>query len=309
MNAPYLWDELNKWVGSYQPSTLHIKNTYSYNYFRRALYDRIISVGTWTIPEEWNRDYFLFFLYNIGFLAVIPTAEFGTIPQICSLNKVGVFLQPTDIIVRNDFLNFAGRINEDCALIKLTPDYMGINDIIQFYAGKLAELDGTLDQAFTNERFAYIVAAKGKSAAETLKKAFDIRNAGSPLAVVDKYSRGKAGDELEDQESPWDFLDLNIGENYISDRLLADYRTIMNMFDAEIGISNIQMEKKERLITAEVEQNQQETDSRLTTWTECLQRSISETIKLFPDLSGRLSFEPPKREGDVSNEADIDRIS
>ena len=51
------------------------------------------------------------------------------------------------------------------------------------------------------------------------------------------------------------------------------------------------MEKKERLISNEVESNSAETVSRFECFMDCLNESIKKTIKVFPSLEGQLSIE------------------
>ena len=53
--------------------------------FARYLLQKAISVFEWTLPETWNKDYFLYALYCFGHLAIVNTDKFGVIPQACGL--------------------------------------------------------------------------------------------------------------------------------------------------------------------------------------------------------------------------------
>ena len=190
---------------------------------------------------------------------------------------------------------YSETIYKGAGLIKLTGDYRGILDIVDFYAAELATLWSSIDQSIINSRFAYIIAANSEAAAATLKAIFDARNSGKPLMVYDKDKLKKKDSvdktaPLEDKE-PFDVLDLKVGENYITDKLLADYRRILVQFDTEIGIPNNPFEKGERLITNEVESNSAETVARFTYMMDCLKRSLDKTYKVFPELENTLKVE------------------
>ena len=66
--ADYRYENL--YNASRSPSTVHVKNTRLYRFFRKYLLERAISVFKWNLPEEWDKDYFLYKLYGIGFLAL-----------------------------------------------------------------------------------------------------------------------------------------------------------------------------------------------------------------------------------------------
>ena len=72
-------------VACNNPNSIHTQNTQLAAYFRRYLLQKAISVFDWTLPDNWNRDFFLYVLYCWGVVAVIKTDKFGVIPQGCAL--------------------------------------------------------------------------------------------------------------------------------------------------------------------------------------------------------------------------------
>ena len=241
----------------------------------------------------------------MGFLGIFDTnkyttkadEKYGIIPAPSTLSGIGVQMQPTLIRTANPHFQMKEPevIYKGAGLIKITGDYRGILDIVDFYAERLSILYSTIDQSIINSRFAYIVSANSTAAAATLKAIFDERNSGKPLIVFDKDKLKKTDsvdktNPLETQE-PFELLDLHVGQNYITDQLLRDYRVIMNQFDSEIGIPNNPVEKQERLVTNEVESNSAETVARFEYFMDNLQRSIERTLKVFPELKGQLSVE------------------
>lgn len=281
MYFPLNYETINNITGHFQPNTMKIQNTAAYHYWFRTLYQRLISTLDFELPEFWNKDLFYWLLFGVGFIPVFYEPKYGVIYQPGTLGDVGLWFQPTRCTVATTYVNrYNMKIGEDCELIRLTPDYFGAFDILYKYAGLLATLDGSINQAIVNQRFAYLALAKNKAAAETLKKAFDLRNEGEPLTVVDKFYDPKD----EEQEDPFTFVNFEVGRDYITDKQFADVQSILSMFNTEVGIPNIKYEKKERLVADEAVMNNAETDCRLDTWLEWLNMSIDKVNAMFPDI-------------------------
>lgn len=305
-NLPMYYDEINNMRGHKVPSTNICFSSDVYYYFWRSLYQRFASKFKWKVPDHWEKEIFEFTLYSMGFVGVFDTnkyartvnQKFGIIPAPATVFGIGPQMQPTKIRTANPyfFMPYNEIIYEGAGLIKITGDYKGLLEIVDFYAMRLAVLWSTIDQSIINARFAYIIAANSTAAAATIKAVFDQRNSGKPLMVFDKEAL-KKHDAIDSKTQPlettepFEFLDLQVGRNYITDKLLADYRRIMNLFDTEIGIPNNPIDKAERMVTNEVESNSAETVARFEYFMDCLKRSIDRTIKVFPELEGKLSVE------------------
>ena len=302
---PYYASTLNQMRGQQVPQFDININSEVYYYFWRSLYQRFVSKFDLGVPDHWDKDIYTFTLLGMGFVGVFDTDKyatslddrFGIIPAPATLSGIGVQMQPTQIRTANPYFTMPEpeTIYVGAGLIKLTGDYRGVLDIVDFYAERLALLWASIDQSIINAKFAYIVGANSESGARTLRAIFDARNSGKPLIVYDKdkLKKNDAVDKtspLEDDE-PFNFLDLDVGRNYITDKLLQDYRTIMQQFDSEIGIANVQYEKKERLVSNEIESNNVESVARFDYFLEHLQLSIKKTIKVFPELEGTLYAE------------------
>lgn len=302
IGLPFFYDEINNLRGHKVPSVGLCYDSETYFFFWRSLYQRLASKFEWKVPEHWDKEVFEFTLYSLGFVGVFdtnkyattPNQRFGIIPAPSTVHGLGVQMQPTKIRTANPYfyMPYDEIIYEGAGLIKLTGDYRGILDIVDFYAAELATLWSSIDQSIINSRFAYIIAANSESAAATLKAIFDARNSGKPLMVYDKEKLKKKDPDksinLDDKE-PFEVLDLRVGENYITDKLLADYRRILVQFDTEVGIPNNPFEKGERLITNEVESNSAETVARFTYMMDVLKRSLDKTYKVFPELKSELT--------------------
>lgn len=263
-----------------------VENDLNTRYFMRSLYQRAIAGTKFKLPTEWVifKRYFKNVLYSLGYIGVIDSSEYGKIPQICGFSGYGLALQPVKMLVNQPLVQFEGTIGEDCELIQLCGDYMGIWDIVEHYAIRLSTAITSFDCSLINERLSMIALAKNKSAAESLKYLYERIVAGEPFSVADKAIKGEGIDGKDDPI--WTFSQ-DVASQYISDKLLADMETILQQFDREIGIAAVG-EKKERLITDEVQLQQADTCARSDTWFESLSDSFDRVNKLFPELD--LSF-------------------
>ena len=100
-DPPYSYDEISLYNGMQTPSTIHVKNTAIRAYFFKYLFQKAISVFKWDIPEDWDKDYFLYTLFVFGYCSVINTNKFGVIPQHCTLSGYNIFYRPTTAIITN----------------------------------------------------------------------------------------------------------------------------------------------------------------------------------------------------------------
>lgn len=296
MYTPLNYDQINAVAGHYSPALVKSYNNLQFNYWERALYQRIASViKVEGLPEEWTgsrRDFFFYCLYRFGYVGIFKTPEFGLSFQPCTLSGYDFYYQPKRILVSNPLLSRQFEIGESCELLKLTPDFRGVFDIIVYFAEKLASLDGAISQSIINSRFAYLIAAKNKSAAEAAKLIFDKINAGEPMAVFDK-SMLLPDDPNSADSSPIQFIERTMTDKaYLTTDQLADMQTILNNFDAEIGIPSVPYQKKERLVTDEANMRQADSTARAKTWIDCLNDSAARINKMFgTSLNFYLTFD------------------
>lgn len=276
--APYMYDYINAEVSQHSPSTVHTKNTELQRFFARYLLQKAMSVFKWDLPETWDRDYFLFVLYGIGYIAVINTDKYGVIPQQCGLEGYNIFYQPKRALVTNPLLRGLRRleIGTQCTLIKLQPDYGSVMDLVGFYADMMALTAETAGVNLVNSRLSYVFFGKNKNTAESQKKLFDRVASGEPATFVDT-----ALYDVQSGNPSWIPFQQNVGQNYIAGDALADLRKWEMMFDTDVGIPNANTDKKERLISDEVNANNVEVTSKADLWLDQLQKSFAQTSKMF----------------------------
>lgn len=276
-NIPAMYGEIDLYNSSFSPSTVHVKNTMLQRYFRKYLLQKAISVFKWTLPEEWDEDYFKYTLYGIGYIAVLNTRTFGVICQGGALGGYNLYYRPSYIMITNPLIRetITANINTDCAVIKLQPDYSSIMDIVGYYADQMALASEALGMNLVNVKTGIIFGANDKAQAESFKKMFDKINGGDPAVVIGKNM-------LDDKGQPsWYPFVSNLKELYISDQVLSDMRKIEAMFDTEIGIPNANTDKAERLITDEVNANNTETATRCELWLESIRKGLKKANEMF----------------------------
>lgn len=275
----YGYDFINYYNSSIRPSTVHCQNTALFNYYVRYLIQKTMSVFEFeNIPENWNRNYFLYVLFCRGFLAVINTDRYGIIPQECELaDNITIFKQPKYAIITNPVFNKSkvAQIGKTTELIQLQPDYGNIMDIITTFADLMALCLETSGVNLINSKMSYVFFSENKSTAETFKKLYDKIASGEPMAVLDK-------DLLtEDGKPAWTMFSQNVGQNYIVDKIMISLKNIEDEFNTIIGIPNANTQKRERLISDEVLANDIDTKSIITTWIETLNDSMNKVNKMF----------------------------
>lgn len=281
---PFNYQEINEVAGLHKPGTQKSYNNETFAYWARALFQHAAFVIKFDLPDEWRGDLegiFKYWLYRFGFIGIYQDPERGLVFQPGTLSGFDFYYRPKRFIVTNPYADEVSReleVGKDVAIVKICPDYLGIWDIIDYYARKLADLSLSIDLSIINTRFAKIMGARNKAAAETLKKVLDKVNAGQPAVIYDE----KLLDDRTDKAAPFQEFGIDhLKENYITDKQLIDLQTVLNAFDNEIGIPTVPYQKAERLVTYEAESREVESASRVTVWIETLNSCFRDVEKLF----------------------------
>lgn len=302
MYLPFNYSQINTAAGTYNPSMVKSINNKTYAFWERSLFQRVCSVIEFDLPIEWDgniKDFFYYCLFKYGYIAISKNAEFGQFFQPCTLSGYDFYYQPTDALISNPQYNNRLSIGNECEILKLTPDYMGVWDIISYYAEKLSILDNAINMSLINNKFAFFLGARNKTAGEALKKMLDKANKGEPAIIYDL----KLLNDPTDKDIPfqtWERKDLK--SSYLTTDQLMDFQTLLNNFDTEIGIPVLPYQKKERMVTSEAESKVIDATSRSIVWYETLISSIDRVKKLYPDitLSVKLRYDPNEY-GGVNN--------
>ena len=293
MYIPLNYMKLNNINSHLIPQNVKYIDNVAFNYWERSLFQRCESVIEFTgIPEEWEGnilEFFYYCLFRFGFLCVWHDDNFGLVFNPCNISGIDFYYNPTTAIIANPAIKDGLRldIGKDCELIKLTPDYMGIWDIISYYAEKLSMLDSAVNMAIMNSKMSWLIGAKNKGVAETLKRVYDKMQKGEPLVIFDKVP-----DDPATKSEPFQFIEKDVKSSYIVTDLLHDMSTILHNFDCEVGIPTMNFEKKERMITNEAQSQIIDSMSRSTVWLDTLKETLSKVNKMFDlNIDCRLRYD------------------
>ena len=313
---PLNYDQINFAAGTYFPSPVKAYNNEAFKFWQRALFQRACSTIIIETPSIWEEHKNLMYwcLFAYGFCGVFDLDKFGKSFNPVSLDGYNFYYEPTRAILSNPAYNEAKQefeIGKDCQILKLTPDFQGIFDIVNYYAEELASMKCAINSAIINSKFAFVFAGKNKAANAVLKKIFDKISRGEPAV----FFEGKLANDPTDKDVPWQSLFRdNLKNSYILTDLLKDFQTILNNFDCEVGIPTIPYEKKERMVTSEAESRQIDATARNIIWFDELTRTM-EICNEFLGFTGsdklsvklRYNIEEGGAE-DGNSENDIDRI-
>ena len=297
MYTPLNYQQINIGAGSYNPSMVKSYNNKTFAFWERALFQRAQSVLDFEVPDVWDgkvKDFFLYCLFKYGFLIISENDEFGQFFQPGTLSGFDFYYQPKIAIIANPLLSAELEIGSECELLKLTPDYMGVWDIIWYYAEKLSVMDNAINMSLINNKFAFFLGARNKTASNALKKMLDLVNKGEPAVVYDM----KLLNDPTDKEMPFQQWQRdNLKNSYLTTDQLADFQTLLNNFDAEVGIPSVPYQKKERLVTDEANMRSFDAKARSLTWFNTLQTSIDDIKKLYPDIKLSVKLHYDETEG------------
>ena len=292
---PLNYQQINVAAGTYNPSNVKSFNNKTYAFWERSLFQRACSVLQFELPEDWQgsvKDFFYYCLFKFGYVAVFETDKLGKVFQPCTLNGYNFYYQPTEALISNPLYSDKLTIGEQCEIIKLTPDYFGIWDIISYYAEKLSTLDNAINMSLINNKFAFLIGARNKTAGEALKKMLDKVNRGEPAVIYDM----KLLNDPQDKAEPWQFLERkNLKDSYLTTEQLMDFQTLLNNFDTEIGIPVLPYQKKERMVVSEAESKIIDATSRSVVWFDTLSSCIGVVNKHFDmNIGVSLRYNPNK---------------
>lgn len=249
------------------------------------------------IPSYWDADYMKLNIFRNGLFGVTNVDGYGPLRLQCSRAGVNVYNSPTIMRVANAVIgNFDRTIGVDCELVYLFKNggyFYTTNDIITRYAELLAQCDATLNTTLINSRVAHIFKAETDAELKTYQKIYDDVTAGKPRTFVKKNAM--TGDISNDY--------LNVKQTYIGGEILDAKRTIMNEFLTEIGVNNANTDKKERLITAEIERNTGETMCLIDLWIYSINQCLTKVNKMFGlNIKCRKVDTNPQAESDDQSE-------
>lgn len=217
---------------------------YYQKYLLELIFGRFEITG---MPDWWDKDYVLENLFIDGLLCITET-EYGITPLRTGIAGQDLFMHPTECVISNSVIgSFRKLIGTECALVKISFTYRGISRMLARYSYMLASCDSSICVNLMNSKVTSVFEVEDKKQAEESKLMYDKISMGEPAVFVNK--RLNTGNNV---------TYLPAKQNYIADMVQDTKRTIINEFLTEWGINNANTDKKERLVSAEVNSNNEE---------------------------------------------------
>ena len=253
----------------------------NFNSFYFELLDKALSLFEWkNLPENIDSDMIEFFLLTRGHIAFFKSedkihATFGTPSDTLSENYTF-----TKYLITNPYISdgecFNLTVGTECIVVYNTPcDKVSItksvfNRTLRRTAGILADNMSSLNCLQINSRVQTMVTADNttiaKSAESVLKEMYD----GKPYKVITSTLANNI--EIENK--------TNVNSNTFSELInLNNY--MYAQFLHSIGIKSNESAKKERLITAEIDENDTECQINLNQMLKSRKKAVEKINKLF----------------------------
>lgn len=266
-----------------EPSAVNGKGNISYIYWRNYLMRLVVSTFKFNdFPTSWDIDYFRQVLFYGGYIGV---SEFNDVNMAlnCAYSGLNPYGKPSKLIFTNPVLGTYERtLGVDSELIYFdyfNEGFESMVNLVDRYAVLLATVDGSLNTSLLNSRVAYVFACSSKAQLRSLQKIYDDVTKGKPAVFM-------LGDDINKTA---DILFNNVKQNYIGNDLIVTKQSIINEFCTHIGITNSNTQKKERLISDEVESNNQLTKSLSDLWIDNLNRCFDKVRELYPYIKTTVS--------------------
>ena len=259
-------------------SGLSVTNTWIANFYRLYFYNKIYSILQVNgLPDSINERFFKNRILTRGFLGVFETEAYGLIASDVALTDLDIYYNPTKMdAVNPKFTEIYRRtIDVDGYLVKLSPNFETVLPIVYYYADLMAVAVQGIDSNVLNSKLAYVFACENQTQAESFKKMFDEIANGYPAVFADK----KLFDD--DGNLKVQLFNNNISNTFIADKLMKLKTDIENEFNAFIGLNTVNTEKKERLITSEVELSNNNNKILIELWKDTINDGLEKVNKMF----------------------------
>ena len=221
-------------------------NTRTYYRYVQRLTDLALSIFEWkNLPETVNERYIEMALFHNGCAVFFRDEVIGDLCLDClTAGSFNVYGDPVKRRAYSKYNNYQKQLTQEDSVI-IWNNYLHTNCIldIKSFAQRLSELDRIIDVNTNAQKTPVIVQASEKQRLTMLN-------------LYQKYAGNEPfifGDNSLDLNS---IKVLNTQAPYISDRIYELKTKIWNEALTYLGISNLALSKKERLITDEVQRLQ-----------------------------------------------------
>ena len=234
-----------------------VLNTETYLNYLERLRQVAISQFEWiNLPKSMNAEFLERCLYEFGKASLLKTKEYGFInAKAVGSSDLNIYMLPSSInCFSTDSLNedrklYNGFINEEtseydyCILVKNNQDMIPTEPTLRLFAWRLYEAERTCDTNIKAQKTPVLIVGDD-SLKLAMKNLFEKYDGNEPVIYADKKQLGTDTLRSLKTEAP-----------FIADKVMEYKKEIWNEALTFLGINNINVEKRERLVKEEANAN------------------------------------------------------
>ena len=258
-----------------------IVNDKTYFDYLERLKKIALSMFEWVnLPESMNQRYLEECLFYKGMASLLKDEKYGFInTQCCSNGQINIYGLPTSLNCYSfgyqaDRKLYTGLKNENsekdsCILVMNTWEKIPTASTIELFALRLYEAERTCDVNIKAQKTPVLLTVD-ESQRLTMENLYSQYDGNRPAIFGDKHQLGENV-----------LRAINTEAKYITDKVTEYKKSIWNDALTFLGINNIAVNKKERLVTDEANYNNEVTNLNLQSFLIPRQEACKEFNELF----------------------------
>ena len=282
--------KLNLWGLLVKEKTALTQNQLSMTNYYQWLKLLHMSMFEWKgLPETINLDYLEETLFEKGRLIFFKDDILGFLALRCVPDgSINVYGEPTSFHISVPGYQSTKKLipGFNCVLIKNNqlsePSMYAVGE----FASRLAETERTIDINIKAQKTPFVIPVPSDKSLLTLRNAYKQIADGEPVLFLDKDMLSGLGINVLKTDAP-----------YVVDKLDTHKMNLWNEALTFLGINNTNTEKRERLITDEVQANEQMVQMSANTMLNKRKFACEQINKLFPELSVSVEMKSFNEEG------------
>lgn len=245
-------------------------NNYSFRQYYNRLVELSVSMFEWkNVPDTIDVRYLELALFGDGMAVFFKDDVLGYLALRCAIGgQMNVYRIPT--MRRAYAANGYNKTLDETDSVIIFNNYLHTNSMldVELFARRLYNLDRAIDVNANAQKTPILIQCE-ESQRQTLKNVYMKYDGNQPVIFGDKNL------------NPNSMKVLQTGAQYVADKLYQLKTQIWNEALTYLGISNINITKKERLITDEVTRNQGGTLASRYSRLQARKQACKEINKLF----------------------------
>jgi len=248
-----------------------LKNNQTYMMYLERLTELAVSMFEWrNLPETIDPRYLELHLFDKGVVVYFRDETIGDLClDVATQGRLNVYGYPVRRRAYSSYNNYQKQLTDADSVI-IYNNYLRTNSVMQMklYANRLYQLDRIIDVNVRAQKTPVLIQSDEKQRL-TMLNLYKEYDGDSPVIFGDKNLDVKG------------LKVLNTNAPYVSDKLYTLKTQIWNEALTYLGISNVNYQKKERMITDEVTRNQGGTIASRYSRLQMRREAVNQINKMF----------------------------